>query len=121
MAPFIASEYEVKTVFKGSYSLWEALNFAAISFTRSPSVACMACHHWISVLASAGAGTRVTAARRAQAPAADRQRVVVRGMTVLLELVRFTDVPRRQHYRMRMMTGLRARDICASPRQAPGL
>src|SRR6266508_4905697 len=89
MAPFIASGYEpLKTAFT-SYSLWEALNFAAISLTRSPSVACIACHHWISVLASAGVGAVRTAADRARAQMIDHRRVVVRDMAVLLVGGRF--------------------------------
>jgi hypothetical protein len=44
----------------------------------------MACQNWISVLAEAEAGARAITAHRAQAHVAERKRVVVRGMAVLL-------------------------------------
>src|SRR5262245_24361760 len=62
MAAFSVSGYEPLKIALTSYSLWEALNFAAISPTRSPSVACSACHQVISVLASAGPGRTATRA-----------------------------------------------------------
>ncbi len=47
-----------------TYSLCEALNLAAMSLTRSPSTAVIACQNWISVaaIAEAGSATRSTVA-----------------------------------------------------------
>jgi hypothetical protein len=42
-----------------TYSLCDALNLLAMSFTRSPSTAVIACQNWISVAAREGEGTPV--------------------------------------------------------------
>src|SRR5438034_5587630 len=67
-----------------SYSDWLSLNCFTSSFVASPSCPVMACQNWISVLAEAGAGANAIAAHRAQAHAAERERVVVRDMVGLL-------------------------------------
>src|ERR1700675_2861971 len=67
-----------------SYSDWLSLNCFTSSFVASLSCPVIACQKWISVLAEAGEGARAVAAHRAQAHAAERKRVVVLDMAVLL-------------------------------------
>src|SRR6185369_4755285 len=68
MAALSVSGYEPLWTAFTTYSLCEALNLAAMSLTRSPSTAVIACQNWISVAASAEAGsaTRNTVATSTQ-------------------------------------------------------
>src|SRR6267142_3707496 len=52
MAALRVSAYEPLWTAFTTYSLCEALNLAAISLTRSPSTAVIACQNWISVAAT---------------------------------------------------------------------
>src|SRR5215470_16532028 len=61
MAAFSVSGYEPLWTAFTSYSFCEALNFAAISLTRSPRTAVIACQNWISVFAHEALGVTTTA------------------------------------------------------------
>src|SRR5262245_37059182 len=64
IAAFRVSGYDPLCTAFTTYSLCDALNLLAISFTRSPSTAVIACQNWISVAAREveGAPVRSTAA-----------------------------------------------------------
>src|SRR5215467_846669 len=92
-----------------TYSLCEALNLAAMSLTRSPSTAVIACQNWISVAAIPVAGE---AARSTAETSTLRVERFMRASIFFTRLVRESTVSGAPHYSTRNATLRRRPDGC---------